>query len=245
MANMSLGTPSYSYALKDAVDYVISRGVVVVAAAGNSYRRIAFYPAAFNGVISVAASTPRDEKADFSCIGWWNSVTAPGERILSVIPNNNYRALNGTSMAAPFVAGAAALLLAEYPGLKPVEVMNQIEQTARGNGFSEELGYGILDLAAMLGERKPMMYGTLAVRTDLADEDEAVAVVTVYNSNGELAAYGAAGEDGSHIFHALHPGEYVVSVTHYDEAAGTWEVSSKPISLGIGEEVEVRFQFGS
>ncbi len=205
MANMSLGTPSYSYALKDAVDYVISRGVVVVAAAGNSYRRIAFYPAAFNGVISVAASTPRDEKADFSCIGWWNSVAAPGERILSVIPNNNYRALNGTSMAAPFVAGAAALLLAEYPGLKPVEVMNQIEQTARGNGFSEELGYGILD----------------------------------------LAAYGAAGEDGSHIFHALHPGEYVVSVTHYDEAAGTWEVSSKPISLGIGEEVEVRFQFGS
>jgi len=202
---MSLGTPSYSYALKDAVDYVISRGVVVVAAAGNSYRRIAFYPAAFNGVISVAASTPRDEKADFSCIGWWNSVAAPGERILSVIPNNNYRALNGTSMAAPFVAGAAALLLAEYPGLKPVEVMNQIEQTARGNGFSEELGYGILD----------------------------------------LAAYGAAGEDGSHIFHALHPGEYVVSVTHYDEAAGTWEVSSKPISLGIGEEVEVRFQFGS
>jgi subtilisin family serine protease len=205
VANMSLGTPSYSYALKDAVDYVISRGVVVVAAAGNSYRRIAFYPAAFNGVISVAASTPRDEKADFSCIGWWNSVAAPGERILSVIPNNNYRALNGTSMAAPFVAGAAALLLAEYPGLKPVEVMNQIEQTARGNGFSEELGYGILD----------------------------------------LAAYGAAGEDGSHIFHALHPGEYVVSVTHYDEAAGTWEVSSKPISLGIGEEVEVRFQFGS
>ena len=42
VANMSLGTPSYSYALKDAVDYVISRGVVVVAAAGNSHRRIAF-----------------------------------------------------------------------------------------------------------------------------------------------------------------------------------------------------------
>ena len=106
-------------------------------------------------------------------------------------------------MAAPFVAGAAALLLAEYPGLKPVEVMNQIEQTARGTALARNC----LRHSRALNVRRQ------------------------------------AG--GSHIFHALHPGEYVVSVTHYDEALRTWEVSSKPISLGIGEEVEVRFQFGS
>lgn len=91
---------------------------------------------------------------------------ATGVHIWSTYPGEDYAHFQGTSMSSPHVTGAAALLLSENPDLSAVEVLNQVEQTAAGSGFTEELGHGILDVEALLGDIQPLNYGSLLVRTD-------------------------------------------------------------------------------
>ena len=189
-------------------------------------------------MVSVAASTPTDEKADFSTLGHWNSVAAPGVKILSTYPDdfsNGYSYLQGTSMASPYVCGAAALLLAEHPDLTPVEVKNQLEQTASGNGFTEELGYGVIDLEKMLGSLKPMQYGSLDVETNIISTDDTgfigTGVITVFDSNGVLVAHGTTEEDGNHTFWALKPGDYTVSLSYYDLFKDEYKLHSKNVVI--------------
>jgi thermitase len=246
VANMSIGGRGYSFAFKDAIDYAAERGVLLVTSAGNDYMRVISYPGAYNGVVTVAASTPWNEKADFSTMGWWNSVAAPGVNIYSTVTGGGYESWQGTSMASPFVCGAAALLLSQYPELSTVELKNQIEQTAQGSGFTEELGYGVIDAAAILGELRPMAYGALKVKTNLVledEDDESYGVITVFSSDGVLKAYGTTGMDGSHTFHALQPGDYTVTVAFYSAAAEGWELASQQASVGVDKKTEVIFEF--
>jgi subtilisin family serine protease len=93
--------------------------LVVVAAAGNGGNSDKQYPAAENvdGLIAVAASTVDDVLASFSSRGSWVQVAAPGHAILSTVPNGQYGTWSGTSMAAPIVAGEAALVHAQFPYL--------------------------------------------------------------------------------------------------------------------------------
>jgi len=128
-------------------------GVVVIAAAGNRSSYRPEFPAAEDsaGLLSVAASTVTDTLATFSNRGSWVRVAAPGEMILSSVPGGLYGTWNGTSMAAPLVAGEAALLRARYPKLKSAEVVNLIIQTAkRINGPVPRR----IDAAAALGLRR-------------------------------------------------------------------------------------------
>lgn len=246
VANMSIGGRGYSFAFKDAIDYAAEQGVLLVTSAGNEYKRILSYPSAYNGVVTVAASTPWNDKADFSTTGWWNSVAAPGVRILSTVTGGGYELWQGTSMASPFVTGAAALLLAQYPDLTPLEMKNQIEQTAQGNGFTEELGYGVIDVAAMLGELKPMVYGSLKVNTNILlsdDDDDGYCVITVFSKDGMLRAYGTTGLDGSHSFSALQPCDYTVTVAFFNPVLGKWDIASQDVSVGIRDEKAVSFTF--
>lgn len=223
VANMSIGGRGYSAALKDAIDYAKEQGVLLVTSAGNARKQVISFPAAYNGVVSVAATDGNNEKANFSTTGWWLSVAAPGTKTWSAYPEiiepNKYAYLQGTSMASPHVAGAAALLLSVHPDLTPLEMMNQMEQTAQGDAYTPELGYGVIDVEAMLGELEPMQYGSLKVETTTP-----YGILTLFNEHGELAFFGSANDEGFHIFHALQPGTYTVVLSHGTEVAEKTDV---------------------
>lgn len=127
-------------------------GAVVVAAAGNSgSRRERQYPAAEGsyGLVPVAASQPGLTLATFSNTGAWIELAAPGDRITSALPGGAYGTWGGTSMAAPMVAGAAALLRGKEPQLDPVTVARRLER--RSAGLCGNARQRQLDAAAVMG----------------------------------------------------------------------------------------------
>jgi hypothetical protein len=132
----SWGATGGSDTLKDAIAYAYSRGVVVVAAAGNDGNDVPFYPAAYPNVLAVAATNLTDRRWSYSNYGDWVDVAAPGESILSLIPSSSGSTIprfigskTGTSMAAPHVSGACALLLSADPLLTCDEVQEIITTT--------------------------------------------------------------------------------------------------------------------
>jgi subtilisin family serine protease len=125
--NCSFGGYQYSSILKKAVDYARSLGAIVVAGVGNDNSSNYFYPAGYDGVLSVGATASDDQKADFSNYGDWVNVFAPGDKICSTLPNNAYGNLSGTSMACPFVSGLAGLLIAKEPELTNDEIIERIK----------------------------------------------------------------------------------------------------------------------
>lgn len=128
VVNLSLGGSFYSQALEQAVNYAWSKGSVVVAAAGNENTQLPSYPAYYKNALAVAATDENDKRARFSNYGHWVDVAAPGTKIYSTVLNGKYDSLNGTSMAAPFVAGIAALVSSQ--GKTHQQIRQTIESTA-------------------------------------------------------------------------------------------------------------------
>ncbi|HYE41377.1 MAG TPA: S8 family serine peptidase [Ramlibacter sp.] len=137
------------------VRYAVARGCVLVAAAGNSGRRQMFYPAALPEVIAVGSVDALGHRSRFSTWGPQVALCAPGEAVAGV-GRNGYQASSGTSFAAPFVAGAAALLMARArrrrQPLDGAGVRRLLCATARAlpGGASEETGAGLLDCMAAI-----------------------------------------------------------------------------------------------
>lgn len=129
--NLSLGSFGASQAINNAIQYAIGRNCVVVAAMGNHGTGRLAYPAAFPNVLSVGATDQSDARARFSATGAHIDVSAPGVGILSTDWNDRYSRKNGTSMATPYVAGLAGLILSCNPRLRPAEVVRIIRDTAR------------------------------------------------------------------------------------------------------------------
>lgn len=128
--SMSLGGPSYSKTLEDAVNYAWSKGSVVVAAAGNDGNSNPSYPGYYTNAIAVAATDSNDTKASWSNYGNWVDVAAPGINIYSTYKGSSYATMSGTSMATPFAAGTAALLWMKGDCATNVCVRDRLEKTA-------------------------------------------------------------------------------------------------------------------
>ena len=158
--NMSLGGPESDLTLERAVQYALSRGVTVVVAAGNENTDTPMYPAALPGVISVGSVTSSKQRSSFSNYGSWVSVMAPGSGILSTMPMssvfmtnnegylNEYDLMDGTSMAAPMVAGVIGLIKSRHPQLTPAQIKARLEGSAidlGSPGFDPEFGNGMVD----------------------------------------------------------------------------------------------------
>lgn len=150
--NLSLGGPRNSRVLQRAIDYARSRGVVVVAAAGNSGGRVG-YPGACDGVIGVSATNDKDKLAWFSSRGAGVDIAAPGVNVLQqticergLNRCERFGSFSGTSMAAPHVAGAAALLVS-LGVTEPAAVERILTSSARSVGSKREVGAGVLHAA--------------------------------------------------------------------------------------------------
>jgi serine protease len=151
--NLSLGGPIKSRILEDAVDHALGKGVVIVAAAGNSGKKVG-WPAAYPGVVAVSATDDTDKIAWFSSRGPEVAIAAPGVGITQQTVCNGGRdkceifgTFNGTSMASPHVAGVAAMI--ESLGVtRPDSVRQALSESARtpaGGADPKLYGAGILD----------------------------------------------------------------------------------------------------
>ena len=142
VVNMSLGSSLFSQALADAVEEVYLANIVQVAAAGNNGGAVC-YPAALDKVIAVGATDNTDKLAYFSSRGSEVDIVAPGVSIYSTYKGSTYVTLNGTSMASPHVAGAAALVIASGKATTPDSVKNRLEATATDLGeVGRDIYYG-------------------------------------------------------------------------------------------------------
>jgi subtilisin family serine protease len=157
--NLSLGTQQATAYERTAIAYAISHGVVVVASVGNNGTASGVapyvYPASFPGVLSVAAVSSSGAHAPFSEQNSSVVISAPGVDVLGAGPAGEYIDAAGTSPAAAFVSGVAALILSKYPDL-PVPVVEQaIITTATRRppgGYSVDTGFGEVNAAAALAK---------------------------------------------------------------------------------------------
>jgi type VII secretion-associated serine protease mycosin len=153
------GTPQLATAVHDAIT---KHDVVIVASAGNDGadgKARTTFPGGYPGVLAVGASDRNNERASFSQSGDFVGVAAPGVDMLSTVPGGGQCVDNGTSFAAPFVAGVAALIRAKHPDWKAHQVVAQIEQTATrtSRGHNALVGWGVVDpVRALTDDDKPI-----------------------------------------------------------------------------------------
>jgi thermitase len=173
--NLSLGSYTPSSYLESSVNYVWDAGCVLVGAAGNNNKSSFFYPAAYDNVIGVSATDQNDAKASFSNHGSYISVAAPGVSIYSTYWNGSstYAYGSGTSMAAPHVAGLAALLFAQDGSRSNDTVRSLIESSADDlgdTGWDQYYGYGRINAYRALGTVSavidPVAGGSLSADND-------------------------------------------------------------------------------
>ncbi|MFC4001523.1 type VII secretion-associated serine protease mycosin [Prauserella oleivorans] len=188
--------------LQAAVRYAVDRDVVVVTAAGNVSdacqqnnqrdpnrpNSIVTPPWFAEDVLSVAAIDETGGVAPFSMNGPWVSVAAPGTKIISLDPapgssqlanlmieNGESKEIEGTSFAAPYVAGLAALVRAKFPDLDAREVMNRITSTAQHpaapGGRDNYVGYGVIDPMAALTAMVPEEEGIQPAQAEVLPSD--------------------------------------------------------------------------
>ncbi|GAB3134970.1 S8 family peptidase [Microbispora hainanensis] len=203
--NLSLSKDVPTKDERTAIKYAISKGVVLVAAAGNegAGKRTApySYPAAIPGVISVAAVTSTLRRASFSNRNSSVMVAAPGVDVLGAGPGDEYWVGRGTSQATALVSGVAALIKSRYPRMSPALVAQALASSpARKGPYNTGTGFGVvnahraLSVAATLARHRATASGTgvqnpsRAVRAAAADPDP---IVVVRRDTGSILLCGA------------------------------------------------------
>jgi serine protease len=179
--NLSLGSDFFSEAEQNTLNEARAQGVFVVASAGNNASNVPVYPASYDGVVSVSATTIEGASASYSNFGQHVDVAAPGgtrsNGVLSTLGeggggniNFGYGLLDGTSMATPHVAGVIALMKSVHPDLTPNEFdallqSGQLTDDGGPTGRDDRFGWGIINankavqaaLASRGGELGPII----------------------------------------------------------------------------------------
>jgi len=153
--NISIGGAVPSDLLEGALDYALNKGAVVVVASGNDAMvgNKPSYPGAYPQVLTVGATDSTDKRAAFSNTGSYVDISAPGSWIRSTWPGGRYQWSSGTSMATPFVAGSAALLISAGKG-SGAEVTSLLKSSAYDlgpAGRDDQFGEGLVNPLRALG----------------------------------------------------------------------------------------------
>ncbi|MEI2431022.1 S8 family serine peptidase [Lysobacter yananisis] len=257
--NLSLGGPAPctdTPAWQAAIDAAIANGSTVVVAAGNSNIDVAgFTPASCNGVIRVAASNKAGSRASYSNYGATIHVTAPGgengifgpsstEGIISTVSGNAYGPMAGTSMAAPHVAGIAALIQAAASSPRtPAQILQILQSTARpiaANKCSGGCGSGLVDAAAAVAAAGGGTPGNQAPVANFASSANGLTVSftdSSTDSDGSIASRSWDFGDGT-TSTATSPsktysaaGTYTVKLTVVDNAGAS---NTKTATVTVG-----------
>lgn len=147
----------YTTTLSDAIDYAYINGVTVVCGTGNNGSSPISFPASHQYTIAVGATNMLNKWSEYSNFGNGIDLVAPGSVIVSTCKNSdgNYTSSSGTSMAAPQVAGVAALMLSANPYLTPGQIRYKLRSTCTklsdysySNGWNAKVGYGLLNAFA-------------------------------------------------------------------------------------------------
>ena len=169
--NMSLSGGA-SESLEIACQQAYAAGVVLVASAGNSGNPpgrgdSVGAPAMYPSVIAVSATDSSDERPRWSSTGEAVELAAPGVDILSTYPGGGYATGSGTSMSAPHVAGAVALLISQGEVTVPAEVSDKLNSTSEDlgvSGWDPKYGYGLVNVDAACGfEETPPPAGSMHI----------------------------------------------------------------------------------
>ncbi len=225
--NLSLGG-GRSTGIQIAMQYALSKGVVVLAAAGNNGASgdEAVYPAAYPEAIAVAAFDERLSRASFSNTGSYIDVSAPGNDILSTWSTSptSYAVASGTSMATPYASAEAALIISENPSLSAAAVTSILESTARdagAPGVDPAYGHGLIDPAAavLTATPRPADYGTKG------------SGYWIVGNAGEVRSYGSARAYGN----ATSNGSPIVASARTASGLGYWLVAANGAVSTFGD----------
>ncbi len=251
----SWGGGGLSRALEDAIKYANDRGVLFVAAAGNESSdndRFPTYPANYQvaNIISVAASTSSDNLASFSNRGKKTvHLAAPGNSILSTLPNDRYGSFSGTSMATPHVSGVAALVWAQFPSSTMSQVKTRIlGSVERLAAFSDAVSTGGRLNVHRAFSTNPIIANTTrlentldetgpyVVEVDILDDSSIQSASLTYQVSGASAVTVAMSSVGGDHYRGEIPGQtlgsaivYFVSAT--DDAANGTQDSNFTFSI--------------
>lgn len=158
--NCSWGGTSSSITEQEVINLATELGSCVIAAAGNNNSEIAFYPASYQNVLSVAASDAGDRRAYFSNYFGTVDVIAPGIDIISTIAGGGYAKWRGTSMATPIVAGIAAMVKMKNYDHSPIQIQEHIKATtdnidSLNPDFIGKIGKGRVNALKAVTETNP------------------------------------------------------------------------------------------
>lgn len=180
--NISIGGVGSSLSEEAAINYAWGKGAIIIACAMNWNTDVPQYPAAYDNVMAISATTSSDTKSDFSSYGDWITVAAPGTAILTTSRDGTYGFWNGTSFASPITAGLAALILSVDPNLTNAQIVELIKQNADDlgtPGFDIYFGHGRINVYESL----------LAAGRVIPDPDITVPSVSITSpSEGEIVS---------------------------------------------------------
>lgn len=193
---------------KEAVDYAVSMGTILIASVGNDGNSSVSYPAAFDNVIGVGSVNEHNERSKFS---QWNDsvfVTAPGEELPLTITTT---APSGTSFSAPHVSGLAAIAKCISPKINQEEFMQLLEKTSEDLGEKGKdiyYGYGLINCEAAIKKliegRKIYISPVTFLNVQVGDYIGRTSVATIYNNTQEpltiSVLYGQYNVDKTLIF---------------------------------------------
>lgn len=194
VVNLSLGGTMPNEILGLAVQYALDAGVTVVAAGGNLFAEgnPVVYPAALPGVLGVASLDADGRSSWFSSEGTFIDLAAPGANILTTVPGGTWEASSGTSMAAPFVSAAAALVRVANPRFSRAKVEAALLTTAlddsSGDGLDPMFGHGLLQADAAARTAATAPYGLQAPAVRVAVKAVSTASKLYVNVNPNVGA---------------------------------------------------------